>query len=355
MDPLTHSRDRTRVDVTAAPDASRRRFILTLASGGFAATVASFGALARGPGQRSALRVVVISDLNESYGSTRYSTHVGDAVRRIREIQPDLVISTGDMVAGQRLMPALTRPEIEAMWASFHRAVSDPLADAGLPLAVTPGNHDASSGARFQLERAIFREQWLPRRPALDFVDGAHYPLHYAFALGPVLFVALDATHVGHLASREKQWLETLLERHGAGYQARVVFSHLPLWPFAEGREQDYLGDAELERILQAHRVDVHLSGHHHAYYPAEKDGVRFVSQACLGAAPRALLGSAARSERAITVIEFPADGPISIEAYRAPDYVEKIHRHTLPERVASKRAVLVRDDLARAARGETR
>ena len=332
--------------LTAGP--WRRRFTRWLVACGIAASfAASLGASAQGASERPPLRVVVISDLNESYGSTRYSGNVTEAVRRIQEIRPDLVISTGDMVAGQRLAPALGRSDMEAMWAAFHRAVSDPLAKAGLPLAVTPGNHDASSGARFQLERAIYREQWLARRPAVDFVDAADYPFHYAFSLGPVLFVSLDATHVGHLSSREKQWLESLLERHGQRFKHRVVFSHLPLWPFAEGRAADYLGDADLERILQKHRVDVHLSGHHHAYYPAEKGGVRFVSQACLGAAPRALLGGAARSERAITVIEFPADGTIGIEAYRAPRYVEKIPRHVLPERVVSERAVLTRDDLA--------
>ncbi len=50
-------------------------------------------------------RVVVVSDLNESYGSTRYSPEVDEAVRQTIELAPDLVISTGDMVAGQRLSP----------------------------------------------------------------------------------------------------------------------------------------------------------------------------------------------------------------------------------------------------------
>jgi 3',5'-cyclic AMP phosphodiesterase CpdA len=338
--------ERTGTNEAGPKSASRRRFLRSLTATGVAAAVASLGGLAQGAGERRPLRVIVISDLNESYGSVRHSDHVLEAVRRIRELQPDLVISTGDMVAGQRLAPPLARDEIEAMWTAFHHAVSDPLAAAGIPLAVTPGNHDASSGARFELERAIYREQWLPRRPAVDFVDADGYPFHYAFAVGPVLFVSLDATHVGRLSTREKQWLESLLQREGARRRHRVVFSHIPLWPFAQGREADYLGDQELERILQKHRVDVHLSGHHHAYYPAAKDGVRFVSQACLGAAPRPLLGSAARSERAITVIEFPPDGTISVEAYRAPAYVEKIHRHTLPERIVSHRATLVRDDL---------
>ena len=163
-----------------------------------------------------------------------------------------------------------------------------PLARAGLPFAVTPGNHDASTGTRFAFERELYRAQWLPRKPALDFVDAADYPFNYAFRVHDTLFVSLDATHVGHLSTQSKHWLEQLLPQQGSKYQHRVVFSHVPLWPFAVGRERDYLGDHELEAILQRGKVGVVLSGHHHAYFPGYKDGVRFVSQGSASARRRA-------------------------------------------------------------------
>jgi 3',5'-cyclic AMP phosphodiesterase CpdA len=295
----------------------------------------------------SPLRVIVISDLNESYGSTYYSADVTRAVARIISLRPALVINTGDMVAGQRLQPPLARSEIEGMWSAFHQAVTEPLTRAGLPMAVTPGNHDASSGQRFTLEREIYRQQWQARRPQVEFVDSGDYPFSYAFAVGRVLFVSLDATFVGPLSQRERNWLRTVLERHGERFSHRVVFSHVPLWPVAIGRERDYLGDERLEADLRSGRVDLYLSGHHHAYYPGAKDGVRYVSQACLGAAPRPLIGSAAATGRAITVLEIPAQGRISVEAYRAPDFVETIPRHELPDQVKSRVATLIRDDLA--------
>jgi 3',5'-cyclic AMP phosphodiesterase CpdA len=302
------------------------------------------------PEARGATRVVVLSDFNESYGSTRYSTHVDEAVERAVALKPDLVISTGDMVAGQRLAPPLGRGEMEAMWRSFHARVSDPLARAGLPFAVTPGNHDASSGERFRLERTVYREQWLPRRPAVAFIDARNYPFHYAFHVGEVLFASLDATHVGHLSRAEKDWLRALLEKDGPRFRHRVVFSHVPLWPFAAGRETDFLGDRELEAILQRSRVDLHLSGHHHAYYPGYKDGVRYVSQGCLGAAPRPLLGDHALPPRSITVIDFDATGAIRVEAYHGAGFTAPISRSALPPRIESRWATIVRDDLARGA-----
>ncbi len=297
--------------------------------------------------ERGATRVVVLSDFNESYGSVRYSAHVDAAVARTIGLKPDLVISTGDMVAGQRLSPLLERGEIEAMWKAFHDRVSRPLADAGLPFAVTPGNHDASSGKRFQFEREIYREQWVARRPTVDFIDGGNYPFRYAFRVGDVLFASLDATHVGHLSHAEKDWLRRLLEKEGPRFRHRVVFSHIPLWPFAVGRETEVLGDAQLEAILREGGVDLHLSGHHHAYYPGFKDGVRYVSQGCLGAAPRPLLGAGEPSVRSITVIDFDSAGAVRVEAYGGAEYLQPIARSELPPRIESRWATLVRDDLA--------
>ena len=59
-------------------------------------------------------------------------------------LRPDLVLVTGDMVAGQR-----AGLDYGAMWAGWHRAVTDPLRAAGIPMAVTPGNHDASGYAQY--------------------------------------------------------------------------------------------------------------------------------------------------------------------------------------------------------------
>ena len=78
------------------------------------------------PEARGATRVVVLSDFNESYGSTRYSTHVDEAVARAVSLKPDLVISAGDMVAGQRLAPPLDRGEMEAWRELYQLARADP-------------------------------------------------------------------------------------------------------------------------------------------------------------------------------------------------------------------------------------
>lgn len=291
------------------------------------------------------LRVVIISDMNGSYGSTRYETSVDGAMGRILDLKPALVISTGDMVAGQR-RPHLSQKEIEPMWRAFHEHVSEPLASAGIPFAVTPGNHDASAYAGFGLERDIYSEQWTPRKPGVRFLDDAGYPFYYAFGVGDVLFISLDATVVGHLPPQQMNWLHQVLGKNGPVYQRRVVFSHVPLWPFAQRRERDYIGDPELQALLETAEVDLFLSGHHHAFYPGAKDGVAFVSQSCLGAGPRRLLGTKERSKRSFTLIEF-SDDAMRIAAFSAPQFEAEIDWDTLPTRIRSSAAELKRADLS--------
>lgn len=288
------------------------------------------------------LRVVVISDLNGSYGSTRYSPRVAAAVERIIALEPDLVISTGDMVAGQR-RPVLTEPEVRAMWAAFHAEVTEPLRRMGIPLAVTPGNHDASAYGGFEEERAIFSEQWRERKPALDYIDDGDYPFFYAFQMKGVTFVSLDATTIGPLRGGQSQRLRALAD----GQDTVIAFSHLPLWPFAIERETEVIGDPALQDLFASIDLDLHLSGHHHAFYPGWKDGTAFVSQACLGGGPRRLIGTTKRSPHAITLLEIPTRGEIGITAFEGAGFSDPIDWTSLPPKLAHGATSLTRLDLA--------
>jgi hypothetical protein len=334
----THTIERWRAEPAPQPRSERRWWSAWLLP------LALFPLL----GAAQTLRVAVISDLNGAYGSTDYATQVDHALSRIVALKPDLVISTGDMVAGQR-RPHLTRGEVDRMWQAFHAYVSEPLQAAGIPLVVTPGNHDASAYDGFALERTIYAEQWLQRRPAVQFLDAAGYPYYYAFSLGDILFISLDATVVGHLPEQQMAWLRQLLARHGSQHRRRVVFSHLPLWPLARGREREYIGDPRLQSLLEQAGVELYLSGHHHAFYPGVSGTTAFVGQACLGAGPRPLLGTEQRSARSFTLLEFTPEG-IQVGAYQAPGFRTLVDWSTLPERIQSPAFQLLRADLARGA-----
>ena len=292
----------------------------------------------------AALEVAVISDLNGSYGSTEYQAHVSDAVAAIVELEPDLVLVTGDMVAGQR-KPILDPDEVRAMWSAFHATVTEPFAAAGIPMAVTPGNHDASAYNAFVEERMIYAEEWRDIRPDVTFVADEGYPFFYAFDVEGVRFVSLDVTTVGPLSPNKLAELNSALE--GAG-ETRIAFSHLPLWEFTQGRETEIIGDPELANAFEALGVDLHLSGHHHGFYPGASEGIAYVSQACLGASPRRLVGATDRSPRGFTVLDIDVDtGEIAIDFHSAPDFAPGYDMTTLPDQIDGSNATLLRIDLA--------
>jgi 3',5'-cyclic AMP phosphodiesterase CpdA len=288
------------------------------------------------------IRVAVISDLNGSYGSTDYAPRVAAAVSRIIALKPDLVISTGDMVAGQR-RPVLSEPEVRAMWAAFHAQVTNPLRRAGIPLAVTPGNHDASAYGGFEEERKVFAEEWRANKPALDYIDDENYPFFYAFRLHGTTFVSLDATVLGPLRGDQA----ARLRKVAAGADKVIAFSHLPLWPFAIERESEVIGDAKLHALFRELDLDLHLSGHHHAFYPGWKDGIAYVSQACLGGGPRRLIGTTQRSSYAITVVDIPEQDGLIIRAFEGNFFDEPLDWADLPTELSHEGSNLIRLDLA--------
>ena len=306
-----------------------------------AGSTSSSGPLDMGTPGFAPLRVIVVSDLNDSYGSTTYSAPVHAAVAAIVARAPDLVLSTGDMVAGQQA--GLDYP---AMWAGFHAAVSDELAAAGLPFAVSPGNHDASGYPAFAGEREQFVAEWLDRRPALEFVDDSGYPLRYSFTAGAALFVSLDSTTVGPLDAEQMQWLDGQLAQSDA--PTKIVFGHVSLVPFAVGREDEIIGDPALEAMLEQHGVALFISGHQHVYYPGRRGTLRHVSVACLGAGPRPWIGTETTSPRAMLELELDEDGAITrLEALSGATLDTPIPRTDLPASLAYGRWTVVRDDLA--------
>ena len=290
----------------------------------------------------ASLRVAVISDLNGSYGSTDYRSSVSAAINRIIAINPDLVISPGDMVAGQR-RPHLSEADLRAMWRAFHRTVTEPLHEAGIALAVTPGNHDASAYPGFELERRVYADEWQDRQPTSRLVEGSNYPFFYAFDLGPARFISMDVTTVGALNATQMEWLRKATQ----GGDAQIAFSHLPLWPFAIGRETEVIGDRDLERLFLDMGVDLHLSGHHHAFYPGVVDGLSVVSQACLGSGPRRLIGSSRESELAITLLEISSEGVVRISAVKGPRFTDPVTLSDLPENIRSSLRVIERLDIS--------
>ena len=263
--------------------------------------------------QNNPVRIGLISDLNRSYGSTSYGATVERGVSLLLQQKPDLVICAGDMVAGQKT--SLTDRQLAAMWGGFETSVRLPLQNAGIPLFPAMGNHDASSQrsggrwiyARERVQASIF---WQQRRDALPpgLLEAETYPFFYAWRRPGLFIVVLDASSAA-IGNTQRQWLfDVLRSEHRRKDDLCLVIGHLPLTAFSEGRARagECIDNAEsLAAELRRARVDLVISGHHHAWYPSEALGLRLLSLGAMGSGPRRLIGSAKPASASLTLVDW--------------------------------------------------
>lgn len=283
-------------------------------------------------------KIAIISDFNSSYGSTEYGKDVKKAIDRLTNIKPDLILSTGDMVAGQK-----TGLNYQAMWNSFHDNVTLPIRNLGIPFAVTVGNHDGSAYPKFKIERNTFVEEWKKFKPEVEFSHDSNYPSFYSFVIDDVFLASIDSTLVGGLPIEQLNFLDLELSKH-ADKKYKIIFTHVPMFHFNQGNPNESYFDVILFELLRKHKVQFYLTGHHHAYYPGYYEGIHFISQSCLGAGPEKLIGMETVSPRAITIIDFFEDS-FEIYALTSPEYNQKLDHQKLPQKILSKGRELILKD----------
>ena len=304
---------------------------------------------------RGDIRIAVISDLNSQYGSTTYEPEVLKAVELIPQWEPDLVLCSGDMVAGQ--YPSLTPAEIQAMWDAFDRNVAAPLRQAKLPYGFTLGNHDASSARSlsgsflFQTERDYAAAYWRdPNHPTgLQFVDRGDFPFYYSFKQGDVFFLTWDASS-SVIDPKQIEWAEASLASEVAqSAKVRIVVGHLPLYAITYGREfpGEYLDRAEeLRALMEKYRVHTYISGHDHAYYPAHKGKLELLNMGILGSGVRQLLNGNTPLLKAMTIIDIKTDSDTVIYTTYNMRTLKVIELSELPRLIATPTGQIYRLDI---------
>lgn len=293
--------------------------------------------------QNNPVRIGLISDLNRSYGSTSYGATVERGVSLLLQQKPDLVICAGDMVAGQKT--SLTDRQLAAMWGGFETSVRLPLQNAGIPLFPAMGNHDASSQrsggrwiyARERVQASIF---WQQRRDALPpgLLEAETYPFFYAWRRPGLFIVVLDASSAA-IGNTQRQWLfDVLRSEHRRKDDLCLVIGHLPLTAFSEGRARagECIDNAEsLAAELRRARVDLVISGHHHAWYPSEALGLRLLSLGAMGSGPRRLIGSAKPASASLTLVDWSASAQTVKETTLSlTKNLSQLQVATLPEQI---------------------
>lgn len=253
------------------------------------------------------LRICVISDLNASYGATTYPKEVGDVISQLPAIDPDIILCSGDMVAGQKA--SLTDQNVLDMWAGFRSVVLDPISNLQIPFGFTVGNHDASPS--FLRDRRISKNFWKENVMStnLTFVDSTHYPFFYSYIKNNVFMISWDAA-AAEIKPEVYAWMKAQLRgRIARQARLRILIGHLPLYAIVDSKNKPGEVNSDPEHALQFFKkygLDLYISGHQHAYYPAEKDGVRFLNMGAIGDGPRKLIGHNREAQKSYTIIDIP-------------------------------------------------
>lgn len=171
-------------------------------------------------------------------------------VQQIERLQPEFVITVGDMIEG----PAPDRTETDRRWEDY-KALMDVLS---MPVHYTPGNNDIWDDMSLDAHRDHIGE---------PFYSFDHRGCH---------FVVLDNSrweHAEGLPPEQIAWLCNDLRAHQDAIQT-LVFYHKPFWfeTTAEGRPDT------LHQIFRSHGVDAVFTGHYHSYFSDTYDGIRYTN-----------------------------------------------------------------------------
>jgi predicted phosphodiesterase len=171
-------------------------------------------------------------------------------VQQIERLQPEFVITVGDMIEG----PAPDRFETDRRWEHYKSLVGG----LSMPVRYTPGNNDIWDDMSLEAYRKHIGE------PVYSFdYDGYH-------------FIVLDNSRIEHtdgFPPGQLSWLEDDLRAHHDATQI-LVFYHKPFWfeTTAEGRSDT------LHRLFTMYGVDAVFTGHYHAYFSDTYDGIRYTN-----------------------------------------------------------------------------
>ncbi len=176
-----------------------------------------------------------------------------DAVRKINLLQPEFVMSVGDLITGH----TEDRSQIDTEWREFMGFVDQ----LDMPFYFVPGNHDITN--------KIMEEEWLRRFGRL----------YYHFVYQNVLFLCLDSEDPppSHIGKAQQDYVAKALAEN-PNVRWTLVFLHKPLWDYPEDT-----GWTTIETMLKSRHHTV-LAGHRHSYTKFERNDTSYIVLATTGA-----------------------------------------------------------------------
>lgn len=193
----------------------------------------------------------IVSDRTGSHRPNIFT----QAVAKLNLLQPQFVVSVGDLIEGTR-----DQLELQKQWREFD-GMAQRLA---MPFFYVPGNHDVGNK-----DSAKFWEGKLGRR-------------HYHFVYNKTLFLVLNTDDppgsLGHLDKEQVAWAKKVLQANEKAHWT-IVLMHRPLWNSGNLGKN---GWGEVESALAGRPYTV-FAGHVHHYQKFVRQGRNYYQLATTG------------------------------------------------------------------------
>lgn len=179
-----------------------------------------------------------------------------DAVNKLNLLQPEFVMSVGDLIEGY----TENTSELKRQWEEFEGFVDQ----LEMPFFYVPGNHDITN--------QVMEDLWYEK-------FGNTY---YAFTHKDVLFLCLNSEDQkrgagkGTISDEQFKWIEKTLKVH-ENVKWTLVFMHQALWT---QKETERWKDVEALLENRSHQV---FTGHYHRYTKYERNSGKYFVLATTG------------------------------------------------------------------------
>lgn len=179
-----------------------------------------------------------------------------DAVRKLNLLQPEFVVSVGDLIEGY----TVDEDQINREWDEFNGFISK----LQMPFFYVPGNHDYINDVMAR----IWEEKY-----------GASY---YHFLYNDVLFLCLNSeeatkgSNMGGIEKPQYEYIKKVLDEN-KDVRWTLVFMHQPLWMLDNTRHWK-----DVEGLLRGRKHTVFV-GHHHHYVKYERNNGNYFMLATTG------------------------------------------------------------------------
>jgi hypothetical protein len=199
----------------------------------------------------------IVSDRTGSHRAKVFS----QAVARLNLLQPEFVLSVGDLIEGGRQ----PQKKIEAEWEELDAYVKK----LQMPFFYVPGNHDVGNVTTDK----VWQERYGRR--------------HYHFVYRNVLFLILNTDDPpgsgrGHLGKEQIEDAKKILSAN-RGVRWTIVSMHKPVWT---APQLDKTGWLEVEKALSDRPYTVFV-GHIHRYQKYVRNGRNYYQLATTGGGSR--------------------------------------------------------------------